>query len=133
VKQDKARERHLWNSFRLTVDDWEKINEYQGKVCFICGRLPVGKRLSVDHSHDSGLSRGLLCAKCNPLLGKLENAFKRYGLHKIDGITLILILKRIILYLENPPATQALGRVVFGFPGKTGTARHRKAIKKGTF
>jgi hypothetical protein len=135
VKQDKARARNLWNNFRLTVEESDKIDEFQGDVCFACGRPqePIGKRLAVDHNHDSGEVRGKLCSGCNPLLGKIENAFKRYGLHKVPGITLLLILRRLVVYLECPPATQALGKTVYGFPGKTGTARHRKAIKKGSF
>lgn len=129
TSKEKARARALWAAFRLTPEDWNKILAYQNGVCFICGKSSEGKRLSTDHSHDSGVIRGLLCARCNPLLGKLENAFKRYGLHKVDGVTLIGILIRMLMYLKSPPATEALGRQVVGFPGKIGTERYRKWVK----
>ena len=53
--------------------------EEQGGVCAICKRpeRPVGgkepKRLSVDHDHDTGQVRGLLCKWCNSGLQYLEN------------------------------------------------------------
>src|SRR6185369_14421606 len=33
--------------------------------CWICGKLPKTKRLSIDHDHSSGQVRGLLCYQCN--------------------------------------------------------------------
>lgn len=125
---DKARAKRLWDSFRITPEEWERIYAYQSGVCFICG-LTQDKRPATDHSHETGEVRGLLCSRCNPLLGKLENAFKRYGLHKLEGITLLGILKRTLVYLENPPATAALGRTVIGYPGRVGTDAHRKWIR----
>jgi len=100
-------------------------------VCFFCGKINAdGRRLATDHRHSDGLIRGLLCAKCNALLGKIENAFVRYGLHKIAGLTLQHLVLRIFIYLTNPPATQALGKEVFGYSGKTGTKKHRKLLKR---
>ena len=52
--------------------------EAQGGVCAICekperstsryGRI---KKLAVDHDHDTGAVRGLLCANCNKGIGNL--------------------------------------------------------------
>lgn len=127
----RARAKHLLDNFKLTTGQWDAIFLYQKGVCWVCGRKNTdGKRLSTDHSHETGEVRGLLCAKCNPLLGKLENAFKRYGLHKIEGITLVLILRGLLNYVETPPARAALGRIHIGYPGKTGTKAHRKRLKK---
>lgn len=51
----------------------------QGGVCAICGRTEIktnknGKiqPLSVDHDHKTGAVRGLLCHRCNDLVGKRE-------------------------------------------------------------
>ncbi|MBE3118593.1 MAG: hypothetical protein IMZ50_07560 [Candidatus Atribacteria bacterium] len=45
----------------------------QGGVCAICGRIaPAGQMLVVDHDHNSGEVRGLLCQRCNIQLGVLE-------------------------------------------------------------
>jgi hypothetical protein len=135
MTKEAQRARHLKQAFDLTPSEWDQILAHQGGVCFAC-REPqrptkIGvKRLATDHSHDTGLVRGLLCNRCNALLGKLENAFKRYGLGKVPGLTFIIILRRLLQYLENPPATQALGRTVVGYRGKVGTKEYRKWAKK---
>jgi hypothetical protein len=45
----------------------------QGGVCAICGGLPHpnhnGSRLQVDHCHDTGAVRNLLCGNCNTMIG----------------------------------------------------------------
>ena len=129
TSKERQRARFLQVAFNITPAEWEVIFTYQQGVCFCCGRPSVGKRLATDHSHDTGLLRGLLCAPCNALLGKIENAFKRYGLHKAN-VSVIVSLTRLAAYLKSPPATQALGREVFGYPGKIGTIAYRKWAKK---
>ncbi|VVB52886.1 Recombination endonuclease VII [uncultured archaeon] len=124
-----ARTRLLKAAFNLTPGDWDAIDAYQSRVCFICGRKPPGRRLATDHCHTSGLVRGLLCNRCNAWLGKIENNFKRYGIHK-TGVPLLTALSRVLKYLSNPPATQALGREVYGYPGRVGTKAFRKWAKK---
>lgn len=127
----KTRAKYLRDNYKLTIEQWDIIDAFQHGVCFLCGKPNAsGKRLSTDHRHSDGLIRGLLCAKCNPLLGKLENAFVRYGLHKIAGVTLVGLISRLVLYLSSPPATEALGKETFGYPGRTGTKKHRKLLKR---
>ena len=47
----------------------------QGGLCAICKRLcPTGRRLAVDHDHKTKRVRGLLCAKCNPMLGNANDS-----------------------------------------------------------
>jgi Recombination endonuclease VII len=123
--------KRLWDNYKLTPEQWQKIYDHQGGVCYICGRPEhvAGRRLAVDHSHLDGLIRGLLCSKCNPLLGKLENAFVRLGMKK-DGLNLVAIVLRIALYVKSPSATEALGAPVYGYAGRTGTKKHRKMLKK---
>lgn len=44
----------------------------QGGACFIC-RTPYDyDKLFVDHHHESGVVRHLLCPRCNILVGSLE-------------------------------------------------------------
>jgi hypothetical protein len=137
---DKQREKYLWNGFKLTSTEWEIVHTYQRGLCYLCGRPqePRTKRLATDHAHDdisgvpAGTFRGLLCSRCNPLFGKIENAFKRYGLHKLQGVTLLGILKNLVSYVESPPAIAALGKMVIGFPGKLGTKRHKDWVRRNS-
>lgn len=63
---------------RLTVRQYGDMLEQQGGVCAICGKPETnvvgisGKasRLAIDHCHDTGKVRGLLCMRCNTGLGK---------------------------------------------------------------
>ena len=46
----------------------------QGGVCAVCSREPTpGISLHVDHDHETGRIRGLLCFRCNNALGDLED------------------------------------------------------------
>lgn len=128
---EKARAKHLMDNFKLTPAKWDTVDEYQGKVCAVCGRPNyTGKRLSTDHAHADGLFRGLLCQQCNPLLGKIENAFVRLGMHKVPGLNLVDVIKKLAEYVQNPPATAALGKPHYGYPGRVGTKTHRKLLKR---
>lgn len=107
--------------FNLTVEEWERLNKFQNGVCFICGKKQKsGKRLATDHSHKTGLIRGLLCSQCNRLFGKIEREW------------VVTNLQRLIEFIMNPPAVQALGREVYTFAGRLGTKRHRKFLKSNT-
>ena len=130
TSKDRQRTRFLSVAFNITPVEWELISTHQRGVCFVCERRPVGRRLATDHCHSTGLLRGLLCNRCNALLGKIENNFKRFGLHKIPDMTVVRALLRFALYIQKPPATEALGRQVFGYPGKIGTEAYRKWAKK---
>jgi len=120
------------DNYKLTIEQYEKILAYQGGVCYGCQQSePVkGRRLSVDHDHDTGLVRGLLCSRCNPIIGKLENAYKRYGLGKVLNLTVTILAGRIFSYLQEPPATKALRLMHFGYPGRTGTKAHRTRLRR---
>jgi hypothetical protein len=87
----------LKREYKLTVEEYDDYFELIGKCCEICGDSTAdpsneNRRLYVDHDHyfnsDSAgrqLNRGLLCTRCNNLLGGrgvrdrvdiLENAIK---------------------------------------------------------
>jgi hypothetical protein len=111
------RERALKQAFDLTLAEWILIWEYQGKVCFICQRpIELPRKPHTDHSHKTGHVRGILCSQCNRALGKAEDPRWQWTARHFT---------RAGLYLASYPATEALGRVIQGFPGKIGTLRYR--------
>lgn len=73
MNQNVHRKRTL-KKFGITLDDYCKMLEDQNGQCAICGtnRQPK-KALCVDHDHDTGEIRGLLCMKCNVALGLMDN------------------------------------------------------------
>jgi len=63
--------------YGVTLEQYNKMLEAQNGVCAICGQVEkiIDKRvnrtvsLAVDHNHSTGKVRGLLCVKCNSILG----------------------------------------------------------------
>ena len=70
----KNRERSLRWRFGITSGHYQWMLESQGGVCAICGKPPTGKHaFHVDHCHDTGDIRGLLCSTCNTGIGGLKD------------------------------------------------------------
>jgi hypothetical protein len=55
--------------YGLTHDEFLALLDAQGGVCAICGNGEQRRALAVDHDHETGAVRGLLCDRCNPMLG----------------------------------------------------------------
>lgn len=67
-----SRDKHLRKRFKITLEQFNKLLEQQHGVCAICGGPPVmGQSLHVDHDHQTGQVRGLLCGRCNTGIGLL--------------------------------------------------------------
>ena len=83
--------------YGISLDQYADLIEKQGGGCAICGRNkePDGRRLSIDHDHETGLTRGVLCYACNKALGLFYD--------KKD------LLLNAHTYLVNPPAKTYLG------------------------
>jgi hypothetical protein len=67
-----ARSRKLKHKYGITHDDYLKLLEQQNGSCLGCGVTAQQQYhgvLDVDHNHDTGQVRGLLCSNCNRLLG----------------------------------------------------------------
>ncbi len=68
------RKSHLKRSYGLTVEEYDAMLAQQNGVCAVCERPPtLGISLHVDHDHETGRIRGLLCFRCNNALGDLED------------------------------------------------------------
>lgn len=61
--------------YGISIERFEEMLAKQNDVCAVCLKPETSKKfehLSVDHDHETGRVRGLLCAKCNRLLGIFE-------------------------------------------------------------
>jgi hypothetical protein len=108
----KTAEKRLLEVFNLSAADKQKIVEFQGNVCAIC-KGPMNLK-NVDHDHQTGQIRGILCYLCNRALGTFLDSVVR--------------LRAALEYMTNFPATAALGAPRFGLPGRTNTKKQRKLI-----
>lgn len=72
----RIRDRILQRKFGITLAQYNEMLEKQGGKCKICKADPktLSKDLAVDHCHNTGKIRGLLCIACNTALGKLKDS-----------------------------------------------------------
>lgn len=79
----------LKKMYGISLEEYEALLDSQDGVCAICQEPPSGKNrfLSVDHDHDTGRIRGLLCTRCNVGLGALHDSAE--------------ILRTALMYLEG--------------------------------
>lgn len=72
--------RKLRNRYGMTVADYNALLAKQSGKCALCGKEPQPRQsdgvalLDVDHDHESGHIRGLLCRSCNVGLGLLDDS-----------------------------------------------------------
>lgn len=63
---------------RIHADHYKVLFDLQSGKCAICGTESGsnnrGDKLAVDHCHNSGNIRGLLCHKCNTAIGLLQDS-----------------------------------------------------------
>lgn len=65
--------------YGITPEQYDEMFRMQGGVCASCAMPETCRnqygvcRLAVDHCHDTGKVRGLLCMKCNRCLGLLKD------------------------------------------------------------
>lgn len=67
----------LLRNFGMTPEDYAAMLSAQGGVCLICKNKCKRGRLAVDHSHEAGRVRGLLCRQCNINLGHVEKLLRQ--------------------------------------------------------
>ena len=53
-------------------DEYNAMLAAQHGGCALCGAPPTRNRLAVDHDHETGRVRGILCMPCNRTLGLVE-------------------------------------------------------------
>jgi hypothetical protein len=83
-KKERNKLYQIKTKYNLSESDYRNLFEEQNNKCAICGNTFNGKLKGfVDHDHTGNFVRGILCTKCNTLLGMandnieiLENAIK---------------------------------------------------------
>lgn len=63
--------------YGITWEQYEDLLLKQGFACAICRSVRPGgrgKRLHVDHDHGTGKVRGLLCWRCNSVIGRMNDS-----------------------------------------------------------
>jgi len=103
-------------SFIFNLYKYRKLLKFQKGGCAICKVKPQGVSLAVDHNHDTGLLRGLLCFRCN----------RAYGLFHDNNVER---LRAAADYLETPPFVKLFGKR-FTAPGRLNTKKRTKLLEK---
>lgn len=90
INKQKSYEYSLKNLYGLTIDEFNHMKIQQNHSCKICKthESNLKRKLFVDHCHDTGKVRGLLCQSCNTMIGNSKDN--------------ILILQSAINYLSSP-------------------------------
>lgn len=90
------RDKHLRRKYGINSAQYDALLESQGGVCALCRkdesvvrRAKSGREsLAVDHCHETGRVRGLLCFKCNTALGVFNDDPERLraAIAYLDGV-----------------------------------------------
>jgi len=86
-----ARSKRRWQLRKLygiTLETYEALVADREHKCDLCGKAKH-RWLGVDHDHETGDLRGLLCTACNMALARLGDTEES--------------LLRVVHYLQNPP------------------------------
>lgn len=80
---------HYLKKYGLTRDEVNLMMEEKNHKCDICGNESDHRygKLNVDHCHDTGKVRGLLCFSCNVMIGQSKDSTE--------------VLRKAIKYLEK--------------------------------
>lgn len=74
-----------WNykrKYGISEQDYQDMLAAQNGRCKLCLCLPGKIRLDVDHDHETGRVRGIVCRRCNGMLGVIDS--KRIPLSRIE-------------------------------------------------
>lgn len=103
-----SRRYHQENKPRLQLEAWRRTAVKRGvpsdmleavevarqAECWLCGIVPKARAHAVDHCHETGEFRGILCGPCNTMLGRLDDDPE--------------VFDKIAQYLRQPPGVKNL-------------------------
>lgn len=72
--KESVRKGRLKLRYGITPESWMALFESQGRCCAICKTTEPGSKRGwhTDHCHDTKKVRGILCLRCNVMLGHLK-------------------------------------------------------------
>ena len=79
---------NLWYHLGVNPLLYEALMVMQDGKCGVCGKRPGPKSFAIDHDHETGAIRGLLCQRCN-----------LYFVASNDATT----IQKVAAYLTSPP------------------------------
>lgn len=83
-----------YRKYGFSFNKYVEIQSNQKYKCFICEIMFMPFKLHIDHCHETGIARGLLCRNCNLGLGLFKDSKKLMG--------------RAIYYLNKYPTIELL-------------------------
>jgi len=85
---ESKRNQALTRKYGIKIGEFNNLLLSQGSVCAICNR-PKWTKLGpcLDHDHEAGMIRGILCSLCNAAIGLIDDDPE--------------IAKRMVLYLQG--------------------------------
>lgn len=81
--------KNKYKKYGMTLEDYDKMFVAQNGQCAICQKhqSELKHTLVVDHNHKTGKIRGLLCNRCNTLLGHIEHDRGEWEIRALEYIT----------------------------------------------
>lgn len=75
TNKDRVRHLNLQRRFKITLEEYNNLLSKQNECCAICHKhqSEFKIKLAVDHDHNNGKVRGLLCSNCNNGLGRFKD------------------------------------------------------------
>ena len=81
--REKNKDKLLRKRYGITFKQLDIMIESQNNLCYICGKIECrirsngkSRELSVDHNHETGQVRDLLCSKCNLVVGNCDESIE---------------------------------------------------------
>lgn len=70
------------SKYNLTIDEFDNMLDMQQNVCAICLGEFGKKGPCIDHNHETGKVRGILCVFCNSFIGRInEKPYAALGMY----------------------------------------------------
>jgi hypothetical protein len=92
-------------AYGITLIDFDALLEKQGGGCAICGKTEFnGRGAYVDHDHETGMVRGILCVNCNTGMGMFKDSIEN--------------MRNAIMYLDRHKRKEELQAVAQGQAAK---------------